>query len=211
MPTRKTAFKSIYQFKIGLKELEPEIWRRIQVPESYSFWDLHVAIQDAMGWLDCHLHEFRISDPASNTLFTIGLEDDDYTDPAETLPKNFLEGHKVLIREWFTQDNNHADYLYDFGDSWEHGVTLEGIFLRQPGTSYPVCIAGEQTCPPEDCGGIHGYMELLAALGNPRHPEHAEMKEWVGREFKPGFFDPAAVKFDDPKERWKMAMEDASL
>ena len=73
MPAGKTALTNIYQFKISLRELGPEIWRRIQVPESYSFWDLHVAIQDAMGWQDCHLHEFKMADPRSKTLFTIGL------------------------------------------------------------------------------------------------------------------------------------------
>lgn len=142
MPTRKTAFKNIYQFRISLRDLGPEIWRRIQVPESYSFWDLHVAIQDAMGWLDCHLHEFKIADPGSNILLTIGLKDGDCDGPVEALLKNFLEDHEVPIQGWFTPDNSHASYLYDFGDSWEHAVTLEGIFPRQPGTSYPVCIAG---------------------------------------------------------------------
>lgn len=60
MPKKPTM---IYQFKITLAGVKPPIWRRIQVPESYTFWDLHVAIQDAMGWLDCHLHQFEVINP----------------------------------------------------------------------------------------------------------------------------------------------------
>ena len=209
MSIKKRNFKNVYQFKIVLHGLRPEIWRRIQVPKSYSFWDLHVAIQDAMGWQDAHLHEFKMADPGSKTLFTIGLADDDYNGPAESLLKNFLEDHKVAIRDWFTPENNQASYLYDFGDSWEHTVVLEEILPSQLRMSYPICIAGEQACPPEDCGGISGYQELLKALDNPRHPDHRQMKDWVGGELKPDFFDPGAMEFDDPKVRWEMAMDDA--
>jgi hypothetical protein len=52
--------KRVYQFCIELDRVEPKIWRRIQVPSDYNFWDLHVAINDAMGWFDSHLHHFEI-------------------------------------------------------------------------------------------------------------------------------------------------------
>ena len=55
----KKKFNQVYQFKITLKGIKPPIWRRIQVPKTYTFYDLHVAIQDAMGWYDCHLHELK--------------------------------------------------------------------------------------------------------------------------------------------------------
>jgi len=59
----ETKYNRVYQFRITLEEIEPDIWRVIQVPETYNFWDLHVAIQDAMGWQDCHLHEFILINP----------------------------------------------------------------------------------------------------------------------------------------------------
>ena len=66
-------FKKVYQFKITLKGIKPPIWRRIQVPENYTFWDLHVAIQDSMGWEDYHLHEFEILDPSKGLKVNIGI------------------------------------------------------------------------------------------------------------------------------------------
>ena len=66
----------VYQFRIDLKGITPTIWRRIRVPESYSFWDLHVAIQDAMGWLDCHLHVFRMRRKHAHAATEIGIPDE---------------------------------------------------------------------------------------------------------------------------------------
>ena len=66
----------IYQFKILLQGSKPPIWRRIQVPESYSFYDLHVAIQDSMGWKDDHLHDFTIIHPETLREDHIGIGED---------------------------------------------------------------------------------------------------------------------------------------
>ena len=65
-------------------------------------------------------------------------------------------------------------YTYDFGDNWQHTVAFEKSEPAVEGVSYPVCITGKRNCPPEDCGGVRGYEELLAILANPTHPEHAE-------------------------------------
>lgn len=78
-------FSNVYQFKITLENIKPLIWRRIQVPENYSFWDLHVAIQDAMGWLDCHLHQFYVNNPNTGEPMLIGIPDDEYSDDIPTL------------------------------------------------------------------------------------------------------------------------------
>jgi hypothetical protein len=79
-------------------------------------------------------------------------------------------------------------YLYDFGDSWLHRVDLEATSRPRPSQTYPLCIAGERACPPEDCGGVGGYEELCQALANPKHPEHQAMKDWAG-EYDPEGFD----------------------
>ncbi len=171
---------------------------------SYSFWDLHVAIQDAMGWLDYHLHMFRLRGTGLGERAEIGIPDPDGDD---LMP--CLAGWEVPLAAYLEQVGDRAVYEYDFGDGWEHEVTLEEIGERAAGTRYPICLAGRRACPPEDCGGIPGYEELLAALGDPAHPEHAEFLEWVGGEFDPEAFDPTEVEFDDPRSRWQIAFSDA--
>ena len=109
MQKMKKKFNRVYQFRITLKDIKPTVWRRIQVPETYTFWDLHVAIQDVMGWFDCHLHQFKILEPMTNTKVDIGIpdEDDDYYE--------ILPGWRQKILDYFSPDNKTADYIYDFG------------------------------------------------------------------------------------------------
>lgn len=189
----------ILQFKVTLRHIRPPIWRRIQVPGDYSFWGLHVAIQDAMGWHDCHLHEFEIFDPRRKTMCLVGLPDDETTFGEVTLP-----GWGVPIRQFFSATNGRASYAYDFGDDWQHVIVLEKILPAEPGRSYPACIGGRRRCPPEDCGGVGGYERLMEAISNPHDEEHKEMIEWVGGQFDPAHFDPREIVFDDPEERLRL-------
>jgi hypothetical protein len=114
---------------------------------------------------------------------------------------------------WLVPLANHFDkgasapalYTYDFGDDWHHVVAHEGVSQPEPGVDYPRCIGGARRCPPEDCGGVHGYAEFLAAIADPQHPDHGELLAWVGGRFDPDAFDPAAVAFADPGRRWKKA------
>lgn len=200
-PTRN---KFLYRFKVTLKEIRPQIWRRIEVPAEYSFWDLHVAIQDSMGWYDCHLHEFKIANPVNGASDNIGIPDDDYLDE-EDIP---LTGWDTPIAMYFRNPGDKAAYYYDMGDYWVHQIVLEGIAIRAPGIKYPLCLAGKRACPPEDCGGVGGYRRLLRVLRNPSHKEHTRMLEWLGGRYDPEIFYPERVHFDNPKERWKMAFRD---
>jgi hypothetical protein len=191
----------VYQFKITLKEIEPVIWRRIVVPATYSFWDLHVAIQDSMGWLDSHLHVFRIDNPRTGKIDEIGIPDDDpFEDELVLLP-----GWELSIVDYFIQPGDRAGYEYDFGDSWEHEVVLEGILLKGTKTKYPKCTGGARACPPEDCGGVHGYQEMLKIVRNRSHEEHKSTMEWLGGKYDPKTFDPDSIRFDNPKKRWRIA------
>jgi hypothetical protein len=194
----------VYQFKITLKGVQPPIWRRIQVPASYSFWDLHVALQDSMGWLDYHLHAFRILDPKTGEVVEVGIPNEDlFEDDQPCLP-----GWEVPISAYFQAPGNRAEYEYDFGDSWEHEVVLEEIVERLPRSKYPKCIAGARACPPEDCGGIWGYQELVETIRDPSHEEYESTLEWLGGHYDSEAFDPKAVQFDDPKKRWRIAFEE---
>jgi hypothetical protein len=80
-------------------------------------------------------------------------------------------------------------YTYDFGDWWEHEITVEDAVTADPDERYPACLAGARACPPEEVGGAFGYGELLAALADPAHHRHELMRGWLGREFDPGAFD----------------------
>ena len=188
----------VLQFKIELLGVDPTIWRRIQVPERYTFWDLHVAIQDAMGWRDYHLHAFRVVGSED----VIGIPDKEGDDPFETKP-----GWKLAVADYFTDQVPLAVYEYDFGSSWVHEVRFEGFHDSEPGKTYPACVGGERNRPPEDCGGVHAYHELLRTLADPSDPEHETMLEWVGGSFEPEEFDADKVTFDNPVERWRKSIE----
>jgi len=191
------------QFKITLKHTKPPIWRRILVPGDLTFWDLHVAIQDAMGWCDCHLHQFEVFDPRKRRVVLIGMPDDETPMGEQTLP-----GWKVPVARLLTMNHPRALYTYDFGDGWDHDVVLEKVLPQDPSQKLPQCVGGRRRCPPEDCGGPWGYRELLAAMADPNHEEHEALLEWLGGDFDPDDFSPAEVEFDDPRERLQHLLED---
>jgi hypothetical protein len=195
--------KQLLRFRVELEDISPPIWREIVVPSSYSFWDLHVAIQDAMGWLDYHLHAFRIRDPKTRGVVEIGIPlEDDFGD------QTVLAGWQVPVLSYLSEPGSSASYEYDFGDGWNHRVLLQEFTDREKGAKYPQCTGGERACPPEDCGGPWGYQTLLEILNDPAHEQHEDMREWVGDHFDPEQFDPGRVKFDNPKKRWRIAFED---
>ena len=195
----------VLQFKVALREVEPQVWRRFQTPAGYSFWDLHVAIQDAMGWQDSHLHEFRVKKSRGRKVWKIGIPDDETEDT--------LAGWVEPVYSYFKMPGDVTEYVYDFGDYWQHELVLEGLLLAEPGTRYPRCLAGARACPPEDCGGPHGYQEMLKVLGDPGHDEYEDYVTWLGgqvagnRPFDAGLFDATAVIFENPRKRFRYAFD----
>jgi hypothetical protein len=182
--TSKQIKEPILQLKITLLESEPEIWRRVQVPERLTLAKLHDIIQIVMGWRNSHLHEFEIggkrySDP-SFELDETAFEEEDIEPVGNEKKFKLSELEKVRSVE-------KLEYRYDFGDGWQHEIRIEKRIPAEPEMIYPVCIGGERACPPEDCGGIGGYANILSQLANPKDPEHRSTKQWLG-----GFFDPAA-------------------
>lgn len=201
--------EQVLQFRISLREVEPEVWRRIQVPAWYSMWDLHVAFQDAMGWLDAHLHAFTLPERfGEDVLFGIPIED---AGEIEGDTQRTVAGWLYAADRVFDAPGTRARYLYDFGDSWMHDVIFEGRVDAEGDTQYPRCIDGAQPCPPEDSEGPHGYAELLAILADPEDDDAEDLAEWLRGDvtryvpFVPGRFDLAEITFDDPDERWYYA------
>jgi len=187
--------KRILRFKIELLETSPSVWRRIEVPADFTFWDLHVAIQDSMGWTDSHLHAFEV-EVGDSGLTEVGIPDPDADSPV-------VPGWDVELSEYFDKPGDRIIYEYDFGDSWRHSVLLEAEAPVELDVEYPHCVSGARKCPPEDCGGPFGLEEFLNAISDPGHDDHREMLEWCGGSFDAEDFDPDAVRFDDPAERRK--------
>jgi hypothetical protein len=194
----------VHQFRITLQDVKPPIWRRIQTPAGYSFWDLHVAIQDAMGWKDKHLHEFQIVDPEKGELHSIGIPDDDELRTDTVV----VPGWERAVAKYFSGDNPLARYVYDFGDDWHHEVVLEQSDTVAEPLKHPICLDGSGACPPEDCGGPGGYAEFLRAIKKPGSPRGGELLEWVGGSFNPRAFTAQEVAFDDPAARWAWSFDE---
>ena len=163
----------VYQLKITIQGSKPPIWRRLLVTSDTSLEVLHDIIQMCFSWENYHLYAFQIGehtiDQESNAELSASLE-------------NFS-----------LAENDHFKYIYDFGDDWLHDIHVEKIEPPKADQHYPCCLAGKRAGPPEDSGGIWGYTELLEALGNRHHPDHQEMRDWVGRHFDPEQCDISAI------------------
>ncbi len=165
----------IIQFKITIQGSKPPIWRRIQVTDDYRLDRFHQVIQIAMGWWNSHLHEFRIGGRS----FGMILPYDDFNEAEDET--------KVYLRELDLKKGDKMLYTYDFGDNWEHLLEVEKT--EEAELLLPVCLTGKRHCPPEDCGGIWGYQDLLEVIKDPKDPDYEDMKEWLPEDFDPAFFD----------------------
>ena len=173
---------SVYQLKVILAGSQPPIWRRIQVRGTTTLGSLHDVLQTVMGWTNSHLHQFIV----------VGAAYSDPTfDPYGEL--DFQDEQTVRLNEIVKDEGDHFVYEYDFGDCWQHDLVVEQIVESAPEARYPICLAGERACPPEDCGGIWGFESFLEAIRDPSHPEHAEYLEWIGGEYDPEAFDVSEI------------------
>jgi hypothetical protein len=124
-----------------------------------------------MGWTNSHLHAF--TDQRRN--FSIGMPDEFDIDETQ-------DGREEKVQDYLSAKGDTLIYEYDFGDSWEHRVEVQKVLEAEPGETYPKLLKGKGACPPEDCGGIWGYYNLVEAINNPKHESHEDMVEWTGIE-----------------------------
>lgn len=117
-----------------------------------------------MGWTNSHLHQFIVGEKY-------------YSTPHADWEFDVLNEKSKFI------------YEYDLGDNWEHEILVEKIVSTAEKVNQPVCITGKRACPPEDCGGVWGYEEVLEAIQNPDHSEHEAMRQWLKEGFDPTVFD----------------------
>jgi hypothetical protein len=171
---------TVHQMKITLKDISPPIWRRIEVPSDITLGELSGVLEAAMGWYGGHLHGFD----ANGTRY--GVPDPDW-------PSDDLDENKYRLGAVLPKVGSKMRFDYDFGDGWEHAVLVEAINPVEADTLYPRCVKGKRACPPEDCGGSWGYMDILATLNDPDYKPEAvdrdEMMEWLPLDFDPEHFD----------------------
>lgn len=174
----------IYKLRITLIGSRPRIWRRILVEEDILLSDLHKVIQTTMGWTNSHLHQFR----KDEAFYTQKMPDDDLWEEM-----NNVDYKGVKLNELLRFVKKTIIYEYDFGDGWMHEILLEKFLKPDPDVKYPVCIDGALKCPPEDVGGMGGYMRMLKVLRNPNNREYESFITWLGGNFDHKEFDLSMV------------------
>ncbi|MCK4340155.1 MAG: plasmid pRiA4b ORF-3 family protein [Phycisphaerae bacterium] len=205
MPTKtQPAAGKVHELKITLRGSKPPIWRRVAVASDCTLAELHEIVQMVMGWMNEHLHQFRlkvaVKKPSSQEL--VQLMQSGRWDEIELRTRGERVFTDMSIEDLEDEDERRFTlgelcpkvkskllYEYDFGDGWEHTIAVVKVYPPEDGVHYPICLAGKRACPPEDCGGIWGYYEMLEAVGDPRHPEHEDFVDWLGDEFDPDTFD----------------------
>jgi len=201
---------TVHHIRVSLRGAKPPIWRRVAVPSDITLGRLHEVVQIVMGWTNAHLHHFllrdkalkpgpeeiarRIREDAWDEDFLARIHGERHFVPAqsplgEPLDMEGEDENAVTLAEVCPKVKSKLIYEYDFGDGWEHTIEVQKIIEPEPGVEYPVCLGGKKCCPPEDCGGIWGYYELLETIADPDADDHDDMVEWLGSDFDPDAFD----------------------
>jgi len=192
---RSQAATRTAQLKITLRHLDPAIWRRVLVPHDITLPRLHDVIQTVMPWTNSHMHNFTTKTATYETFF----DDDDELGFGQDFPGALerLDETKHRLCDLLPKPKTKCVYTYDFGDNWEHDIVLEKLLPADKRLARAEVLAGENACPPDDCGSIDGYSDLVEIMLDPKHPEHAERHEWLGlkkgEKFDPYRCDLAAI------------------
>ncbi len=165
---------NILKLRIKIPDIEPEIWREILIENDITFKKLHEIIQLSFGWTNSHLYNFDVN----GILFSI---------PDKEFKNNDLDA-KNKITEFLIEEGQKAHYTYDFGDNWEHEIEIVDVLKKEKGIRYPKCLDGKRNGPPEDCGGIPGYEDVIDALTSKDKSEYEDLLEWLGN-YDPEKFD----------------------
>lgn len=189
----------IIELKVTLEHVDPAVTRALEVPADIRLDRLHETIQAAMGWQNSHLYQFCIGEP-----YQMGVERwvmPSFLDSPEDLPAD-----KATLEQAIAKAGEAGlTYLYDFGDDWEHRMEVGELRDAKPGDLYPRLTDVAGACPPEDVGGPPGFEMFKEAVADPKHPEHADLKEWYGGAFDPDTPDSDELRLAVLKlaKRWK--------
>ena len=176
----------IIQLKITIENSKPAIWRRVRVEKQTTFFELHHIIQITFGWQNYHVYEFFIDN------HKLGAPDD-YLKNVPSTDEGVIDARDIALDSLIVQPRETFKYEYDFGDSWMHRIVVERFLPKEEFIEYPYCMSGKYSSPPEDCGGISGYYDMLKILKDKKHPDYKETLKWVGKKFDPLYFDKEGV------------------
>lgn len=198
----------IFQFKLTLNRTEPSLWRRFQVPCDYNFFEFHNVIQNVMGWSGVCLHKY-IFDSEDN-LFQIKEDNPEDARVDAMLFPNFPDGMpsynelNLKLADYFkVNDETTVTYEYDFISDWGHDLVLEKNLDREDGVEYPKCLDGARACPPEMCGGVLQYHQIVQNVKDKKNPFYKRTMDYVRstenyenvEHYDTEKFDPAAIDF----------------
>ena len=169
------------KLKVNLENMPFPIYRKVLVPEDITMGELHLVIQVAMGWENCHLFQFNDKKERPNIRVRQEIEEDNFWGQSHS--DNFNADELSLLEFLDYTDGKTFWYWYDFGDDWWHKISIQKI-TKKDLSEYigdtPVCTEALGICPPEDCGGPWGFAQLAEAINEPRHPEYINYREWLG-------------------------------
>jgi hypothetical protein len=174
------------QLKVSLLDIQPAIWRRLLVPSGIKLPTFDAVLQSAFGWTNSHMHAFRLEEDSYEVVHP-GDWPADFSGPGRRFDEK-----KFRLCDLLHAKDDWLIYEYDFGDSWEHEVRVEKV-VGVAGPRAVVCLDGARAGPPEDCGGVPGYENLVAAMADPKHPGRQDLLEWLGEPFDPEAFSLDAI------------------
>ena len=174
----------IARIRIELQEIEPKVFRRVDVPLSSTLLALHDIIQITFDWWNYHLFEFEVGD----RVYGDPMFDDDLLD------RRVYKAAGIRLRTLIDRGVETLLYTYDFGDDWRHDIFIESVGDGRADVDYPVFVDGERRSPPEDVGGVTGFMEFLEAVLDPLHEEHEQLVTWYGKPFDPVDIDERSMR-----------------
>lgn len=184
--------------RVELLDVAPLVWWRVLVSNQWTLASLHAYLQWVVGWTDSHAHEFQVGASAVAPdwwIQEVGLDAD---------VSHYRDERRVSVAAVVSElgTRGEFEYRYDMGDSWRHRIVIESPLASwtNKDQSLPVCMAGENACPPEDVGGPHGYTLFLEILGDRKREQHEDMVRWIG-----GVFDPKGFDLNRINRDWKGA------
>ena len=177
--------QKIVRLRIELSDISPPIWRRVDVPVDFPLRRVHDLIQAVFDWRDYHLHQFEIGDRIYGA--------PEYDD-GDIGGQKLYSDRNIRLAALLDRGVERFIYRYDFGDDWEHVVTVEGALEAEDGVEYPILVDGARRAPPEDCGGPLGFEAFLGAMLDEDHDEHEGMMDWYGARFDPDDLELEAVE-----------------
>jgi len=190
-----------YQIKISLKEIKPEIWRRLRIPGNITFQQLHQIIQSSFDWLSYHLYKFDFPK-------TVITEPDNSFAPGELYGEDVTElDPEITIINKFLDVSREFEYEYDFGDGWIHKIVVEKQMKDTKRNSVPECLGGARFRPPEDVGGISGYGNFIESINNKKHPERKENLDWAEKDTRGYIYDPEYFNINEVNRKLYYALE----